>query len=175
MQGEVTERLENELCYDLNYELCSFSNLSVTSPTSQLILQAFRRFTYVTAHSPIIPLLHLRHSSFSNPSFHFPTSHALHVNHLASRPCCTQGLFRSWKLDKSMNHLLCRAAVVLTWFSDVNIVERVLDKYRNTLLCFKAFRYLVKRGKFTERVVNARTNKKYRIAREAYLRNLHSQ
>ena len=30
----------------------SFSNPSVTSPTSQLILQPFRCFTYVTAHSP---------------------------------------------------------------------------------------------------------------------------
>ena len=46
----------------------SFSNLSVTSPTSQLILQPFRRFTYVTTHSKTLPLLHLRHSSFSNPS-----------------------------------------------------------------------------------------------------------
>ena len=76
--GEVTERLENELCYDYNYELCSFSNLSVTSPTSQLILQPFRRFTYVTDHSPTMPLIHLRHSSFSNPSFASPTSKALH-------------------------------------------------------------------------------------------------
>ena len=47
------------------------SKLSVTSPTSQLILQPFRRFTYVTAHSPTLPLPHLRHSSFSNPSFAF--------------------------------------------------------------------------------------------------------
>ena len=50
--GEVAERLENELCYDYNYEFCSFSNLSITSPTSQLILQPFRHFTYVTTHSP---------------------------------------------------------------------------------------------------------------------------
>ena len=85
--GEVTEMLENELCYDCNYELCSFSNLSVTSSTSQLILQPFRRFTYITAHSPTFPLLHLRHSSFSNPSFASPTSQALHLVHLASRPC----------------------------------------------------------------------------------------
>ena len=56
------------------YELCSFSNLSVTSPTSQLILQPFRRFTYVTTHSPTLPLLQLRHSSFSNPSVASPTS-----------------------------------------------------------------------------------------------------
>ena len=81
------ERLENELCYDYNYELCSCSNLSVTSPMSQLILQPFHRFTYITAHSPTLPLLHLHHSSFSNPSFASPTSQALHLIHLASRPC----------------------------------------------------------------------------------------
>ena len=65
----------------------SFSNLSVTSPTEQLILQLFRRFTYVTTHSPTLPLLHLRYSSFSNPSFASPTSQVLHLIHLASRPC----------------------------------------------------------------------------------------
>ena len=59
------DSLENELCYDYNCELCSFSNLSVTSPTSQLILQPFRRFTYITARSPTLLLLHLRHNSFS--------------------------------------------------------------------------------------------------------------
>ena len=71
--GEVTERLETELCYDYNYELCLFSNLSVTSPTSEFILQPFRRFTYITAHSPTLPLLHLRHSSLSNFSVASPT------------------------------------------------------------------------------------------------------
>ena len=50
------------------------SNPYVALPTSQLILQPFRRFTYVTAHSPTLPLLHLRHSSFSNPSVALPTS-----------------------------------------------------------------------------------------------------
>ena len=75
--GEVTERLENELC--------SFSKLLVTSPTSQLIPQPFPRFTYVTTHSPTLPLLHLRHSSFSNP-FASPTSQDFHLRHLASRP-----------------------------------------------------------------------------------------
>ena len=55
-------------------ELWSFSKLSVTSPTSQLILQPFRCFTYVTAHSPTLPFLHLHHSSFSNPSVASPTS-----------------------------------------------------------------------------------------------------
>ena len=63
--GEVTESLENELCYDYNYELCSFSNLSVTLPSSQLISQPFRRFTYVTAHSQTLLLLLLRHRIFT--------------------------------------------------------------------------------------------------------------
>ena len=80
--GEVTEWLENELCYDYNYELCSFSNLSVTSPTSQLIviviakliLQPFRHFTHVTTLSPTLPSLYLHHSSFSNPSVASPCS-----------------------------------------------------------------------------------------------------
>ena len=36
----------------------------VASPTSQLILQPFRRFTYITAHSTTLPLLHLRHKHF---------------------------------------------------------------------------------------------------------------
>ena len=50
------ERLENELC---------------------CILQPFRHFTYVTTHSPTFPSLHLRHSSFSNPSVILPMS--LHI------------------------------------------------------------------------------------------------
>ena len=52
----------------------SLSNPSVALPTSQLILQSFRRFTFMTAHSPNFPSLHLRHNSFSNPSVASPTS-----------------------------------------------------------------------------------------------------
>ena len=49
--GEVMKSLENEL--------------SITSLMSQLILELFRRFTYVTAHSPNLPLLDLRHRHFT--------------------------------------------------------------------------------------------------------------
>ena len=35
---------------------------------------SFRHFTYVTAHSPTLPSLYLRHSSFSNSSIASPTS-----------------------------------------------------------------------------------------------------
>ena len=59
-------------------------NLSVSSPTLKLILQPFRCFTYVTGHSPTLPLLHLRHSSCSNLSFASPTSQAHHLIHMAS-------------------------------------------------------------------------------------------
>ena len=71
----------------------SFSNPSVALPTSQLILQPFRRFTYVKTHFPALPLLHLRHSLFSNPYLASPTSQALHLRHLASRPCYLPILF----------------------------------------------------------------------------------
>ena len=68
--GEAEEGMENELWHrwsNRRVGASSFSNLSVTSPTSQLILQPFHRFTYITAHSPTLLLLHLHHSSFSNP------------------------------------------------------------------------------------------------------------
>ena len=55
-------------------QVCSFSNLSDASPTPQLILQPFRRFTYVTAHSPTLPSRYLCHSSFSNLSVTSPMS-----------------------------------------------------------------------------------------------------
>ena len=53
----------------------SFSSPSFTFPIRhRLILQPFRHFTYVTAHSPNLSWLYLRHSSFSNPSVALPTS-----------------------------------------------------------------------------------------------------
>ena len=82
---EAKKGLENELSFTY---VSSFCNPFVTSPTSQLILQPFRRFTYVTAHSPTIPSLFLRHSSFSNPfcRFTYVTAHSrtiplLHLRH----------------------------------------------------------------------------------------------
>ena len=116
--GEATESLENEQssqCYShsrahypsfpsLHLRHSSFSNPSLALSTSQLILQPFRCFTYITAHSPTLillllchriftyftwraahvrgrsahspsfPSLHLRHNSFSNPSLALSTS-----------------------------------------------------------------------------------------------------
>ena len=43
----------------------SFSNPSVSLPTSQLILQPFRCFTYVTVHSPTLLSLLIRHKLFT--------------------------------------------------------------------------------------------------------------
>ena len=51
-----------------------------------LIFQAFRRFTYVTAHSPTLPSLYLRHRSFSNPSVASPTSQLISSAHSPSFP-----------------------------------------------------------------------------------------
>ena len=78
--GKAVEGLENELwCRwsDLRvgkWGSASFSNPYIASPTSQLILQPFRPFTYVTARSTTLSMLHLGHSSFSNPSAASSTS-----------------------------------------------------------------------------------------------------
>ena len=54
----------------------SFYSPSFASPTSQLILQPFRRFTDTTAHSTALPLLHLRHRHFTYVPDTSRTSHA---------------------------------------------------------------------------------------------------
>ena len=59
----------------------SFSNPYIASPTSQLIFQYFRRFTYVTARSTTLPLLHLRHRYFTYVPAHSPTLSPLHLRH----------------------------------------------------------------------------------------------
>ena len=61
--GEATEGLENEQSLHLRHY--SFSNPSVALPTSQLILQLFRCFTYVTVHSQTLLSLLLRHKLFT--------------------------------------------------------------------------------------------------------------
>ena len=105
--AEVTKSLENEQssfsklhCFTYVTAHCptllllylyhsSYSNPSIASSTSQLILQPFCYFTYsmsqlilqpfcyftyITAHSPTLLLLYLHHSSFSNPSVVSPAS-----------------------------------------------------------------------------------------------------
>ena len=75
--GEGTEGLKNELWRrwsrahsstfpSLHLRHSSFSDPSVTLPTSQLILQPFRCFTYVTVHSPTLLSLLLRHRFFTD-------------------------------------------------------------------------------------------------------------
>ena len=59
----------------------SFSNASVALPTSQLILQPVRCFTYVTAHSPTLLSFLLRHRLFT-----YATWRAAHgKNHYGGR------------------------------------------------------------------------------------------
>ena len=68
--GEAMVGLDNEFSHSPNFpplhlRHSSFSNTSVALPTSQLILQPFRCFTYVTAHSATLLLLLLRHRLFN--------------------------------------------------------------------------------------------------------------
>ena len=61
------EGLENELW-------CRWSDRK-DGEWALLILQPFCHFTYITVHSPILLLLYLCHSSFSNPTVASPISH----------------------------------------------------------------------------------------------------
>ena len=72
--AKATEGLENEL-----WRRWSDGNVGewaelIVIVIAELILQPFRHFTYVTAHSPAFPSLHLRHSSFPKLSVTSPTS-----------------------------------------------------------------------------------------------------
>ena len=49
-------------------------NIIIGAWAARLILQPLHGFTYVTAHSPTLPPLQLRHSSFYSPSVASPTS-----------------------------------------------------------------------------------------------------
>ena len=58
-----------------------FTYVIGTSSTSQLILQPFRRFTYITAHSTNLPLIYLCHRHFTYVTSLSPTLPTLHLRH----------------------------------------------------------------------------------------------
>ena len=64
--GEVTEISAHSPRFQLlHLRQSSFSNPSLALPTSKLIRQPFRCFTYATAHSPTLLSLFLRHRIFT--------------------------------------------------------------------------------------------------------------
>ena len=77
-------------CVKLSSDLCQSnavhlkqeeSDVDISDNTAELILQSFSHFTYVTVHSSTLPLLHLRHSTFSSPSFASPALLILQAFH----------------------------------------------------------------------------------------------
>ena len=62
----VTAHSDSPSFPSLHLRHSSFSKPSLALPTSQLILQPFRCFTYVTAHSPTLLLPLLRHRIFTH-------------------------------------------------------------------------------------------------------------
>ena len=72
--GEATEWLVNELWRRWSDEKVGEWAELIVTVIAELILQRFHHFTYVTTHSPTLPSLYLRDSSFSSPSVASPTS-----------------------------------------------------------------------------------------------------
>ena len=100
--GEATESLENELC---------FTYVTAHYPTLPSLY-------YVAAHSPTLPLFHLRHSSFSNPSFASPMSQDFHLRHLASRPwvrICVCYTMEYWLQAYSLLPIITESVLVLLY------------------------------------------------------------
>ena len=58
-----------------------FTYVTAYSTAISLLHLRHKHFTYITAHSPTLPPLYLHHSSFYNPSFALPTSQALRLRH----------------------------------------------------------------------------------------------
>ena len=67
------KRIEQKLGR-LENEQSSHTHTHTHTHRAELILQPFRHFTYVIAHSPTLLSLYLRLRSFSNPSVASPTS-----------------------------------------------------------------------------------------------------
>ena len=90
----VTAHSDSPSFSSLHLHHSSFSNPSLALPTSQLILEPFCCFAYAMAHSPtlLLPLLHHRIFTYITwrAAHASPTSHALHLHHLASCPCVTE-------------------------------------------------------------------------------------
>ena len=93
--------------------------------SAELILQPFRHFTYVTAHSPTLPSLYLSHNSFSNPSVALPTSQRF----LQSLRCFTYVTVHS----PTLLSLLLRHKLFtwFTWRAAHVIAELILQPFRH--------------------------------------------
>ena len=118
-----------DMCVSFDLNLLSYTPTCL----AELILQPFLHFTYVTAHSPTLPLLYLRHSSFYNPSFASPTSQALHLIHLASRP---------WLFHASSNQ--CNLLFIFSFFQEKQLsltktIKYEINKYMFKFIIFNFF------------------------------------
>ena len=99
-EGKAAKGLQNDLRHSSFFNLSAalptsqlilqpfrcFTYVIGTSPTSQLILQPFRRFTYVTSHSTALLFLHLRYRHFTYVTAHSPTLPKLHVRQIILQP-----------------------------------------------------------------------------------------
>ena len=148
----------------------SFSQLSVASPTSQLILptlpllhlrhssfsQPFRCFTYITAHSQTLPSLHLSHHSFSNPSVASRTSQFI----LQTLPLFHRYfIYVTWRAAHALDYFCsCNFTkmVYLIRFLFINIHNRVfLISCEQNLLAIFLFRSVHLLGMFGVRTFPA--------------------
>ena len=113
----------------------------VGKSTEGLENELWRRWSDGKAHSPTLPSLYQRHSlssnpsvtsptssSFSNPSFASPTSQALHLRHLASRPCSFVWMIIPVKQGYQIGWYVANWA---TWVSSLRLIVALAGKFVN--------------------------------------------
>ena len=84
---ERLSRAHSPTFTSLHLRQSSLSNPSVALPTQQLILQPLRCFTYVTAQSPTLISLFLRHRLFTYVTWR--ADHDVMLKYIAMWKCCT--------------------------------------------------------------------------------------
>ena len=91
----------------------SFSNPSVTLPTSQLILQPFRCFTYVTVHSPTLLSLLLGHRLFTYVTWR--PAHDVKNWWYRRGPVSGKPRTRCWNCFDFFNIITCSKLPLILW------------------------------------------------------------
>ena len=118
-----------------------------------LVLQPFRHFIYVTTHSPTLPSLYLRHSSFSNHSVASPTSQFIlqpffHFSYLTSSAHSPTFLSLHLRHSSLSNPsvALPTSQLILHPFRCFTYVTAHSSALLSLLLCHRFFTYVIWRA-----------------------------
>ena len=127
------EGLENELWRRWSEGKGEWAELIVIV-IAELILQLFRHFIYVTAHSPTLPSLYLRYNSFSNPSVASLTSQLIfqpffRFSHVTGSSVTSPG--ESPMLQITVHYFICNSWIFLITDARSTDKKNIINKHNS--------------------------------------------